>query len=126
VSGKIDLAFADSMRVTVVDWKLGESEGGGDDSLQLALYGMWALEHFGCNVEDLRICKAYLSSGDIVDFLIDQPLITAARARIQQDIERMAALHDYGQHGIAEAFTPCFQLAICRMCAFEKVCYDRD
>lgn len=126
VSGVVDLAFRDTTGVTIVDWKLGAGDGTGDESLQLAVYGMWALSHFSCTVNDIRICKVFLGSNTIVDFHIDTSIVGAARARIQQDIERLATLHDYGQRGISDAFTPCLQPAVCQMCPFERECYDRD
>lgn len=126
VNGIVDLAFRDTTGVTIVDWKSGASDTTGDESLQLAVYGMWALTHFPCTVDDLRICKIHLGSGTIVDFHIDPSIIAAARARIEQDIERLAVVHDYGQRGVADAFTPCLQPAVCHTCAFERECYDRD
>lgn len=126
VGGVVDLAFTDQGLVTIVDWKLGSGDGTGDDSLQLATYALWAVDHFGCKPENLRVCKVHLSTNEIVDFRVDGYVLAAARARILQDAERLAALHDYGQRGVPEAFTPCLQPAVCRMCAFERECYDRD
>jgi hypothetical protein len=34
----------------------------------------------------------------------------------------MAALHKYGTDGVAEAFSPCLQPAICSGCAFQRAC----
>ncbi len=123
ISGKIDLAFAANDGVTVVDWKLGSGDGTGSESLQLATYGLWAVQHFGCAPDQLRVCKAHLASGEIVDFTVSAAVLAAARARILQDAARMADMHAYGQQAMAEAFSPCLQRAICGLCAFEGECY---
>ena len=122
VGGRLDLAYRSDGQATIVDWKLGAGDGGGDDSLQLAVYGLWAVEHFGCQPETLRICKAYLGSGEVAEFRIDRAVLAAARARIIQDAERMAAVDRYGRDAIAAAFTPCAHPAVCGLCAFQRAC----
>jgi hypothetical protein len=122
VEGKVDFAFRDNRGVTVVDWKMGSSDGSGDDSLQLAVYALWAVEHFACKPDDLRVCKAQLGSRDVVDFRADLPVLRAARALIAQDAERMVTLHEYGQAGVVEAFSPCLKPAVCNGCRFQRAC----
>jgi CRISPR/Cas system-associated exonuclease Cas4 (RecB family) len=123
VAGKIDLAYAIDGLVTVVDWKSGTSSGLGEDSLQLAAYGLWAIEHFGCTPETLRVCKVHLGSGEIDFFPIDATVLAMARTRIIQDAERMAYVEPWAEAGVIEAFTPNKKEAICRLCAFKGVCY---
>jgi hypothetical protein len=122
IDGRVDLAYQHGESVTVVDWKLGVKDGTGDDSLQLAVYALWAIDRFDCSPEHLRICKVHLGSGDIIDFRVDRQVLAAARARIIQDAERMAVLHDYGQSATSDAFTPCMQPAVCKLCPFATVC----
>lgn len=122
VEGRVDFAFRDEQGVTVVDWKMGSSDGSGDDSLQLAVYALWALEQFACDPDNLRVCKAQLGSREVVDFRADVSVLKAARALIVQDAERMATLHDYGQRGVVEAFSPCLKAAICNGCRFQRAC----
>jgi PD-(D/E)XK nuclease superfamily len=121
IDGRVDLAYQYGECITVVDWKLGVDDGTGDDSLQLSVYALWAIDRFDCSPEYLRICKVHLGSGDIVDFRVDGQVL-AARARIIQDAERMAVLHDYGQSATSDAFTPCMQRAVCALCPFATVC----
>lgn len=123
VTGKIDLAFEDNGYVTVVDWKLGKANGIGDDSLQLAVYGLWAVEHFGCHPDRLKVCKVHLSSNDVVYFRAGEEVLHEAVLRILQDAERMAYWDEYGRNGVSEAFTPCSQLRVCRSCIYEEICY---
>ncbi len=123
VTGKIDLAFRQESQIIIVDWKLGESNGMGSNSLQLATYALWSIDSFGCTPDHLRVCKAHLGSRDVIDFEATEYYLAMARGCIVQDIERMAALQEYGQQGIAESFTPCLQPRICHQCVFERLCY---
>ncbi|KSV17088.1 hypothetical protein CY91_04650 [Dehalococcoides mccartyi] len=122
-SGRIDLAHQDADEVIVVDWKMGGTQGG-DDSLQLATYGMWAITHFGVSPDRVQIYKALLVDGDLTSSLITERMIMRARARIIQDAQQMAALDSYGHAGVVEAFTPCSQKAVCALCRFRKLCED--
>ncbi len=122
VDGRLDLAFADAGQITVVDWKLGVGDGSGNDSLQLATYALWAVDHFGVPPESVRIAKAFLGSGEMVDFSVTARVLAAARIRIIQDAERMRALQAYGENGIAEAFTPCARPSVCASCPYQRVC----
>lgn len=120
--GKLDLAFATDGYVTVVDWKLGEPTRDGNESLQLAAYALWASQHFSAMPNAIGIYKAYLSADEVVPFPVNERVLANARARILQDAERMTAVHHYGQHGIAEAFTPCLQPKVCTLCPFREIC----
>jgi hypothetical protein len=122
VEGKVDLAFENSGRPTVVDWKLGRGDGTGADSLQWAADALWAIDHFGCEPGALRVCMAHLGSSTVTDFRADTGILAAARARIVQDAVRMAAVQRYGEAGIAEAFTPCLKPAVCCACPFQRAC----
>lgn len=124
VTGKVDLAYRVGNAVTIVDWKIGESDNIGNNSLQLAVYGLWATEYFNCTADQLRVCKAFLTSGEIIDFYVSDNVLNKARIRILQDAERMAFMDQYGRDGTADAFTPCLQPAVCRMCIYERICYD--
>jgi hypothetical protein len=122
VMGKIDFAYGGFETATLVDWKLGEDDGRGDDSLQLAVYALWAIAHFGCDPSEVRVCKVHLGSKSVVDFSTDERVLANARARITQDALRMVAVHRYGKDGIAEAFAPRAQRGICRGCSFLRMC----
>lgn len=124
VIGQIDLAYQNGEIVTVVDWKIGQNDGQGEDSLQLAAYALWAVEHFGVPAENVQVYKAFLSSGKSVTFTIDAAKLEMARVRIVQDANRMIAMENYGQQAVKEAFTPCYQPQICRLCSFQELCYD--
>lgn len=124
ITGQVDLAYKENDIVTIVDWKIGKDDSEGEDSLQLATYALWAIEHFGCHPDQIRIFKAYLGSMEVVSFEINQMKLDIAKLRIIQDSDRMTAMEAYGQHGVSSAFTPCYQLGICRNCPFQELCYE--
>jgi hypothetical protein len=122
VSGKLDLAAEDGNSVTIVDWKLGCASDGGAESLQLATYGLWAQATYNLPAEQIRIVKAHLSDGAVVDFKADDEAFANARVRIHQDLERMSILHGYGEAGTVDAFTPLPHAKVCRLCPYRKIC----
>jgi hypothetical protein len=122
VEGMIDLAYPVGERVVIVDWKLGGDTGSGTDSLQLAVYALWAASHFDRAPEAIDVYRAHLSSGEVVAFPLDRRVLAAARARIVQDAMTMATLERYGVEGVAEAFTPRIEPSICRQCQFVRAC----
>jgi hypothetical protein len=122
VSGKIDLVVHEGVTATIVDWKLGVASDGGAESLQLASYGLWAKATYDLAAEQIRIVKAHLADGSAVDFKADGGSFANARARIQQDLERMTILHHYGQAGTIDVFTPSPHLKVCRLCPFRRIC----
>ncbi len=120
--GRIDLAYFSENKFTIVDWKLGEEDNAGDDSLQLAVYALWAVQTYGYDARSINVCKIFLGSGRIVDFECNDEILAVARARILQDAERMLLLEKYGRGANAYAFTPSAQLAVCKLCSYLKVC----
>ena len=122
VKGKIDLMFFEGRALTLVDWKIGDTSDDGEDSLQLAIYALWACREYGLAPEDVKVFKAFLGSGDLVPFAADARGLQAARVRVLQDVERMAFAERYGHAGVAAAFTACAQLGICATCPFLKAC----
>lgn len=121
VDGRVDLAHNGESGVNIVDWKLGEVDGG-DDSLQLCAYALWACERFSCGPTDVHIYKAFLGSGTLVEFPVSERILRSARARIIQDALNMNLLDSYGRAGRSDAFTACAQRKVCSMCSYQKIC----
>lgn len=122
IQGRIDYCAKIGQQVEVVDWKMGRSTGD-EDSLQLAVYGIWALQHFGAELECVRVRRVFLGDGKIEEArtLTDRRVLRA-RARLAQDIEQMAQLHPYGTAGHADAFTPKPKEKLCETCKFRTLC----
>ncbi len=123
VEGQIDLAYStETGGVVLVDWKIGDDLGDGDDSLQLAVYALWAKEMFSCTAEDITLYKGFLGSRTLVEFPLSERLLKIARLKILQDAEWFTRMHEYGCAGVMEAFTPCAQGAVCRGCSYATLC----
>ncbi len=124
IEGKIDLAGKDADGVRVIDWKLGML-GGGHDSLQLLIYGMWAKSEFGIDPEAVSVQRVFLGSPAVEEArLLTGALLRAARARLIQDVELMQEMDPYGREGNEEAFSPCAKPNVCRQCNYQQVCKD--
>ncbi|MEW5816968.1 MAG: PD-(D/E)XK nuclease family protein [Spirochaetota bacterium] len=121
VKGKIDLAYRDRDRVSVIDWKIGD-DNGAEDSLQLLSYAMLAMSHFICTPDSLDLYRVHLGGFKVVHFRVSEADILRTRGRILQDLGRMQALEHYGRNAIVEAFTPCRQARICALCPYQGVC----
>ncbi len=123
VTGVVDLAFLQAGQVTIVDWKSGPPDSAGNDSLQLAVYALWAAERFGCASDAIQVFKAHPAAEQIVEFQVTDGILAAARERVVQDAELMVAVQDYAAKGVSAAFSRCLQPRVCAMCSFERVCY---
>ncbi len=122
ISGRIDGWSRKGERIRIVDWKMGSSVGD-EDSLQLVLYGWWAVERFHVLPEHVSVQRVFLGDGVAeTPLVISERLIERCRARLRQDVERMEQLHDYGVHGNYEAFPPCEKEKICRQCKYQGMC----
>lgn len=121
LKGQIDFAYSESGRVTLVDWKIGES-GGSEDSLQLLSYALVAMQEYNCTPNDIDLYVAYLGDGKVQQYTVSEYEVSRAKGRIRQDSQRMLAMDWYGREAITEAFTPCEQKRICDMCPFNSVC----
>ncbi len=122
VGGRLDLAYPEAEGVTIVDWKSGTNDGDGADSLQLAAYALWAKAHYQVSSPAIHVYKAFLREAEVVAFPVTEQLLDQARVRIVQDAERMAQVRQYGERGCFEAFTPCEQKGVCRLCSFQRLC----
>lgn len=122
IDGRIDLAYRDNEKLVIIDWKSGSIDGGGEDSLQLSTYALWGVEYYSCSPKDIQVIKAFLRENEIVEFPVDDRLLNIAQARITQDVERMANLEKYGEEAVADAFSPCGQVGVCKLCAYQRLC----
>jgi PD-(D/E)XK nuclease superfamily len=122
ISGHIDSWARNGDAVRIVDWKMGGSVGD-EDSLQLILYGWWAVVKFSVAPECVAVQRVFLGDGSVeAPLQITERLIERCRARLHQDVERMEALHEYGEQGHYEAFPACAKEKLCRQCRFQGMC----
>jgi len=122
IDGQIDLAGRNPRGVRIVDWKLGV-QGGGHDSFQMLIYGMWAEKEFSLEPADVRVQRVFLGGATVEpEKSLDRAMLRAGRARLIQDIELMQDLDPYGREGNEEAFSPCMKENVCRQCSYQQAC----
>jgi hypothetical protein len=122
IQGRIDYCARIGSKVDVIDWKMGRSAGD-EDSLQLAVYGIWAVRRFGVKPQSVRVRRVFLADAKIEEARhLTERRVLRTQARLAQDIEQMAQLHPYGTAGHAEAFTPKPKERVCEMCKFRTLC----
>lgn len=122
ISGRIDGWSRTGKNIRIVDWKMGGTVGD-EDSLQLVLYGWWAVQRFAVAPEDVSVQRVFLGDGSVETPLqISQRQIDRCRARLYQDVDRMENLHEYGKQGHFEAFPACEKEKICHQCRFQGMC----
>jgi hypothetical protein len=124
VDGQIDLWSPTSEDgIEIVDWKTGKV-GITQDSLQLAVYGLWAMAKKSVPVERIVVRKVFLGDDSTLaePTRLDAALLRRGKVRMIQDVERMMELDEYGRLGLEGAFTPCGNPNVCRHCEFKAVC----
>lgn len=96
IEAHIDLLFFREFgKPTIVDWKISESQGGGDVDLQTALYA-WALcQHPGWRVEraeDCELLEVQLLRKTFIRHRADQDTFDRLENRIYLGLDRILAL----------------------------------
>lgn len=124
LSGQLDAAFRwhEDERFKVVDWKMGAANEPADESLQLAFYAMAAMNEFNCSAGEIDVYRAHLGDGEVVSATFSNSQLERAKARINQDVERMRLMDVYGQAAEGAAFEPCRQSRVCAGCVFQGRC----
>ena len=122
IMGRVDVCCRSGSDVRLVDWKMGGSVGD-EDSLQLSLYAWWATMEFNVLPEQVILQRVFLGDSTIeAPARFSEQKLNRARARLSQDVERMADLHEYGVKGQLEAFPVCDKEKVCHQCRFQGVC----
>ena len=119
--GKVDVAYLDNGRLTIVDWKTGEAEAP-TESLQLAFYGLWAVETEGFRSEDVALYRGGLIDCELRALVFNEHGVQRTRARILQDLERMRVLDGYGRDAAVGVFPTCGLPRVCRLCPYQGIC----
>ena len=114
-------------RVTVVDWKTGLPSATGETELQLAIYGLYAVEAHGLTPEQLSGLEVNLRSGEEHFYALDKERLEGARLYIENSADRMQALLYDPQENIAliRDFPKVDDVYLCEECRFRRAC-DRD
>ncbi|MDZ7290664.1 MAG: PD-(D/E)XK nuclease family protein [candidate division KSB1 bacterium] len=119
--GQIDLVYPIDDKIVIADWKIGAA-GSAEESLQLAFYGLWAVDEYDCNLDKIKLFRVDLAEAKVRQYSFTSNSLNHVKARILQDLESMNMLHRYGVNANAKAFTPCAQPKICTLCPYQKIC----
>lgn len=96
IEAHIDLLyFREYGKPTIVDWKISESQGGGDADLQTALYGWTLCQHPNWHVvraEDCELLEVQLLSKTVLRHGADQATFDRLEDRIYGSLTKMQAL----------------------------------
>jgi hypothetical protein len=120
-SGKVDLSFKRNEKIVIIDWKLG-GENNVHENLQLAFYGLWAVQEYKCQPENIELYKVCLSSNEIFQSTFTDRNLNRAKARIIQDIEKMMLLDKYGRNANYNPFPHRYPSQLCKLCQFQGIC----
>jgi CRISPR/Cas system-associated exonuclease Cas4 (RecB family) len=124
VVGRVDLAYPDDGKITVIDWKIGSASRDGRSSLQLAVYALWATHYFECDPEKIDVYMVHLESNDVTTTEITKDELASVRVRILQDAELLTNLQSYGKKAVEDAFPRLLHPPICSLCQYQEICYD--
>lgn len=118
-----DFAFQDKDDIVIYDWKTGK-EKGDNHKMQLACYGLYAIQQWSVKPEQIKTVEFYLSNGKqnenrLTDFELDP-----VHQYIGNSIETMKDLLDDPQANVAneDQFEFTENEQVCRYCNFRKVC----
>jgi hypothetical protein len=109
-------------RLQLVDWKTGGN--GGDASLQLGGYALYALETLGVDPARVDLLEVNLREGKVTAHPWDAAILDRVREYIRLSARSMRAyLRDPARNLAEEAdFERAEDLRICRWCNFRAVC----
>jgi hypothetical protein len=120
----IDCSFRTEDGVTIIDWKTGRGSES-DLSLQLACYGMYAVETWGVKPGRVRLIEANLLADQSVEFMINAGEIENAKAYIRGSITDMESLLVDAKNNVPKSerfFRKVRDDRIRERCNFRKVC----
>jgi hypothetical protein len=109
-------------RLQLIDWKTGGN--GGDASLQLGGYALYALEVLGVDLPRVDLLEVNLREGTVTRHPWDEVSLERVREHIRLSVRSMKAYLKDPDGNIAEEadFEKTEDLRICRWCNFRGVC----
>ena len=104
------------------DWKTGRETT--EDTTQLAVYALYAMDRWGIAPEDLRLTDVYLRQGRSSDLAVACEQVESTRCLIADSIAQMQAhLYDVAANrACIEDFPSICHNGACRRCAFKEAC----
>lgn len=120
----IDCSFRTEGGAMIIDWKTGRGSES-DISLQLACYGMYAINQWGFEAEKVKLIEYNLLTDQTVEFSISAGEIESAKAYIRGSIADMQSLLVDVENNVPQperSFQKVTDEKIRGRCNFQKVC----
>jgi len=119
----LDFAFRNGDETVIFDWKTGKEEAG-NHKLQLACYGLYAIQQWGVKPEQIRTIEFYLSSGKQNGYYLTDFELDPIHQYIENSIKAMKEILDNPQANIAseDRFSFSENEQVCQYCNYLKVC----
>jgi hypothetical protein len=122
---KIDLAFDEDGHLTIIDWKTGKSDDGGNGLFQLGCYALFAREEWEFPCEKIRVIEHNLATGRHMAHALNSQYLDEVAERIRQECRLMKAVLADPLENRAEIddFPLVKNRTMCESCNFQKLCY---
>ena len=119
----IDFVFKTDKEIIIYDWKTGH-ENPEKDKLQLACYGLFAIQKWDIDPENVKLVDFYLSSGKKNKFYLSNLDLDQTKNYILTSIDEMEKLLEDPIENITkeENFPLTENREICNYCKYKKVC----
>ena len=110
--------------ITIVDWKTGRSASSDATRLQLAIYGIYAVQSYGASPQSLLGVEENLRLGEEHVYPLKEWVLDEARKYVDNSIRKMQALlHDQARNiALIRDFPMTDNLAVCMGCRFRRAC----
>ncbi|MHA1921260.1 MAG: PD-(D/E)XK nuclease family protein [Promethearchaeota archaeon] len=119
----IDFAFKMDKDIIIYDWKTG-NENPEKDKLQLACYGLFAVQKWDIDPGNVKLVDFYLSAGKQNKFYLSDLDLDQIENYILTSIDKMEKLLEDPKKNIAKEkiFSLTENREICNYCKYKKVC----
>jgi len=120
----LDFAFRKDNEIIIYDWKTG-NENPEKDKLQLACYGLFAVQKWDIDPENVKLIDFYLSTGKQNEFCLGDLDLDQIENYIFTSIDEMEKLLEDPIGNIAkeENFPFTENKDICNYCNYKKICF---
>jgi CRISPR/Cas system-associated exonuclease Cas4 (RecB family) len=120
----LDFAFRKDNEIIIYDWKTGK-ENPEKDKFQLACYGLFAVQNWDINPENVKLVDFYLSTGKQNEFRLSNFDLKQIENYILNSLDEMENLVEDPIENTAkeENFSPTENKEICNYCNYKKICF---
>jgi len=124
---KLDFARRKDERIEIYDWKTGKEENGGEPTVQIGAYAIYAMQKWKAPLEGLKAYLFNLSNPAPrpQEQILTESLIEKTKATMRGSIEAMSAMLEDVSKNIPkprENFKFTDNTRLCDFCNFYKIC----